>query len=106
MRPRARPPVPMTPMRMRSFAPRADAGAGRQPARSAVVAPREAPRKRRLPEGLRVSVMVCSFRPPGPSGGPGQILRPSADDLEVLGGDAGGAVGRGVVPRPEVRELL
>src|SRR5258707_15017858 len=51
MRPRARPPVPITPMRMRSLAPRAEAGDGRHPARSAVVAPREAPRKRRLPEG-------------------------------------------------------
>src|SRR5258706_101906 len=38
-------------MRMRSLAPMAEAGDGRHPARSAVVAPREAPRKRRLPEG-------------------------------------------------------
>src|SRR5438876_3804536 len=65
MRSRARPPVPITPMRTRSFAPRADAGAGRHPVRRAVVAPMEVPRKRRLPEWI-LSVMLWLLRARSP----------------------------------------
>src|SRR6185436_20158137 len=55
MSPRARPPVPITPMRMRSFAPSAEADT-RVPA-SRTVAPRDVRRKRRRPDGSDVSLM-------------------------------------------------
>src|SRR5256885_8033856 len=66
MRPRARPPVPITATRMRSFAPSAEEGATRQPARRPVVAPRETPRNRRRPDGSLVLIwLLLGFRRDG-----------------------------------------
>src|SRR5688500_7843706 len=60
MRPRARPPVPITPMRMRSLAPWAEAGAGRHPDSRAVVAASEVPRNRRRLDGGVLPGMALS----------------------------------------------